>query len=57
MLLLCLLTAFLCAVSSPANGSVGYTLDAAGNHLPRVSSLNSVPSTVATYSAKDWHLL
>ncbi|MFA6545411.1 MAG: RHS repeat-associated core domain-containing protein [Limisphaerales bacterium] len=54
MLLLCLLAAILCAVSSPANGSVGYTLDAVGNRLSRLSTLNSVLSTASTCTTNDW---
>ncbi|NBQ70467.1 MAG: RHS repeat-associated core domain-containing protein [Nitrosomonadaceae bacterium] len=39
---------------APNSGSVSYTLDAVGNRLSRLSTLNSVLSTTATFSANDW---
>ncbi|MFA6543028.1 MAG: hypothetical protein WCS99_01290 [Limisphaerales bacterium] len=47
MLLLCLLAAFLCAISSPGSGFVG-------DRLSHLSTLNSVFSTASTYTANDW---
>jgi len=39
--------------AASANGTVGYTYDAAGNRLSRTSTLTGVPATTSTYDAND----